>query len=148
MTDAGIPALLDFPLSWRWTQESHAVLPANILATIHPLTKPEADALTGQAQALWALDASARTSRFAAFPEDHGKVQRALAALSIAPTTSVIVYWSTGLAVRTLWSTFTAFWDDFCYPSSDDVVVWPDLGSWALHYGHDEWFSFWRQAVV
>jgi hypothetical protein len=50
---------------------------------------------------------------------------------------------SLGSAIwRTSWEFFTAHWDDFCYPLSDDVLVLPDSGAWVLRYHHEEVFYF------
>jgi len=48
------------------------------------------------------------------------------------------VSWREDAAIRTTWEIFTAHWDDFCYPSSDDVVVWPESERWALFYFHED----------
>jgi hypothetical protein len=55
---------------------------------------------------------------------------------------SVYVSWSEDLAIETSWSIFTEYWDDFCYPSSDNVTVVPIGGIWQLVYHHYEQFDF------
>ncbi|HZR17802.1 MAG TPA: hypothetical protein VFE51_10785 [Verrucomicrobiae bacterium] len=55
---------------------------------------------------------------------------------------SVYVSWSDNLAVQTKWGIFTEYWNDFCYPSSDDVTIVPVAGGWRLEYSHDERFEF------
>ncbi len=37
---------------------------------------------------------------------------------------------------------FVDHWADFCYPSSEGVVVWPPGLSFVLRYSHDEIFTF------
>jgi len=54
----------------------------------------------------------------------------------------VFISWSEDLAVETSWDIFTEYWDDFCYPSSDDVTIIPVAGSWRLSYHHYEQFEF------
>jgi len=34
------------------------------------------------------------------------------------------------------------YWDDFCYPGSDDVAISPEDDSWLLFYFHEEMFEF------
>jgi hypothetical protein len=148
MSDSVVPSIDSFPLRWRWTQPSHAVLPPDVLATICPLPPAEADTLTGRAQAIWALPAGTETRHVDAAEGDDMGVRCWLESLGIDTDAVVVIYWDDGLAVRTIWKTFTAFWGDFCYPASDDVVVMPDHDSWALCYGHEEWLAFWRDAVV
>jgi len=54
----------------------------------------------------------------------------------------VYVSWDEDLAIETTWSIFTEYWDDFCYPSSDDIAVVPVTGGWQLIYHHYEQFEF------
>src|SRR3712207_6991725 len=54
--------------------------------------------------------------------------------LPAEPPDWVIVRWDESTAVRTTWEVFTRYWDDFCYPLSDDVAVFPDSGAWLLLY--------------
>ena len=57
----------------------------------------------------------------------------------------IVVSWDQQTAVVTDFELFTARWEDFCYPSSDDVAVLPLDGSWVLHYWHWEEFVFGRR---
>jgi hypothetical protein len=125
----------EFPLAWRWTQPSHAVLPAEVLAGIRPLSASEA---AGVCTAAWDPSAS-KVSCSASDPVDVRSWLR-----SIQPDSRVPVYvsWSRDLAVETSWDIFTEHWDDFCYPSSDDVTVAPVTGTWRLQYHHYERFDF------
>jgi hypothetical protein len=54
----------------------------------------------------------------------------------------VIIAWSPECVLRTNWRIFTDYWSDFCYPSSDDVAVWPEAERWILFYDHEEQFEF------
>jgi hypothetical protein len=42
---------------------------------------------------------------------------------------------------------FVGRWDDFCFPSSDDVTVYPADERWLLEYAHREEFVFRRAAA-
>lgn len=124
----------EFPLAWRWTQSSHAVLPPDVLARIRPLSPSEAAHIQERSSRQYAGGAVCR-------PAGHGarewlrSVQPDLAA-------SVFVSWSEAWAVETSWEIFTEYWDDFCYPSSDDVSVIPVAGTRHLTYHHYEQFDF------
>ncbi len=54
----------------------------------------------------------------------------------------IVVLWKKDLAVRTTSEIFCNYWDDFCYPSSDDVSISPMNLNWLLFYQHDEYFCF------
>jgi hypothetical protein len=40
------------------------------------------------------------------------------------------------------WGIFCKYWDDFRYPSSDDLLVWSQQEDWFLYYGHHEIFEY------
>jgi len=48
------------------------------------------------------------------------------------------------LAICVSWGVFCEYWDDFCYPASDDVAIWPLSQEWFLIYDHSEKFFFVR----
>lgn len=55
---------------------------------------------------------------------------------------NIIVSWEPDAAVLTQTNIFIKYWDEFCYPSSDDVTVWPENEEWILQYRHYEEFLF------
>ena len=129
----------DFDLAWRWTRLTHAVLPDDVLAEIEPIDRDAADA--------WAHEAHRRFQgvsglSFRAPSEAAESTRIRLQALPVTGETFVVVCWSTGLAVRTRWRIFVQYWSAFCYPASDDVVVWTPEHDWALCYHHDEVFEW------
>jgi hypothetical protein len=71
-------------------------------------------------------------------------VRRWLTERNITSESTVVVQWNRDLAVETKWSVFCTYWDSFCYPSSDDVDVFPVLRGWLLQYHHWEEFEFSR----
>ena len=141
-----MPTISDFPLIWRWTNASHALFSESELEGLHPCSPAEAarfhdvsrsfDTRTGLDQMHFASvlvqSASISTSEGCSW-------LRSQASHLAEPVT---VSWDRETALRTSWEFFTRHWDDFCYPSSDDVLVVPDSGDWALGYYHDESFYF------
>ncbi len=57
----------------------------------------------------------------------------------------VVLSWDKDAALRTNWGVFVAYWPEFCYPASDDLVVFPETEEWALLYYHEEEFHFGRR---
>ena len=143
ITESDFAPLDGFPLLWRWTKPSHAMLPSSVLATIRPLIAATAAELASEATARcaerqvaeWELAISAEGDAAA-------QARERLEALGIDPDARIVVSWSRDMAVVTLWRTFTAHWEDFCYPSSDDVSVWAPGAEWTLCYRHFEVFEF------
>jgi len=65
-----------------------------------------------------------------------------LASLGIDDSTLVFLSWDPNVALRTPWGIFRDYWDDFCYPASDDLTITPADDSWLLFYFHEEMFEF------
>lgn len=139
-------AIADFPLIWRWTSAIHALFSESGLAGLHPCSPAEAAELHDASLRFLVADSLD--------PKQFDRVLTQSANLPLADGCSwlraqapnlaerVAVSWQRDTALRTTWEHFTARWDDFCYPSSDDVLVLPDSGSWIFLYHHAETFSF------
>ncbi len=54
----------------------------------------------------------------------------------------IVVSWHPSTAVMTTMSLFYEYWDDFCYPSSDDVTIAPFSLEWVLSYHHWQQFTW------
>ena len=142
-----ITSLDEFPLRWRWTDERHAHLGDEERARIRPL-KPEAGSK------VWRLATAFLGEELDLDPSVYEGVQRSPARtkndsgfLTRLPAgrIPVVVSWDQHTAVLTDSELFVQRWDDFCYPSSDDVTVIPLDASWLLHYSHWEEFLFARK---
>ncbi len=146
--------LKSFNLAWRWTQETHTVLPPEVLADIQPLADAKAATLQGAADHLHRqfvlLDdvteqqiVGLRTAFTHAAWQDNTQVRDWLRSLSVRADAPILVFWRFfGCAVVTRWQIFCDCWSDFCYPVSDDVIVWPLSGEWGLEYRHSEDLGF------
>ena len=132
-----------FGLAWRWTQPSHNVLPPEVMAQITPLAAAIAPPGVTERGELERPLFDAVHGASADVPCDEGTEW--LRQLPVALSEQVIVRWDTPTAVRTTWEIFTAYWDDFCYASSDDVEVFPESGEWLLLYHHWEEFKWGRR---
>lgn len=130
----------EFPLAWRWTDPRFAVFPPDVLAGLHPCSPEEASRLFRQASALSGFTAAIARRMNAGGASDQ--VSAWLRQQRPSSAEEVFVCWSGDTALRVRWSTFVERWDDFCYPSSDDVAVLPCGGSWMLMYHHWEEFEF------
>lgn len=139
-------AIAEFPLIWRWTSATHALFSESELAGLHPCSPGEAARIYDESRAF--------DTRTGLDPKHFSSVRVQSADISIpdgcswlrsqAPniTEQVTLSWGCETALRTTWEFFTAHWDDFCYPLSDDVLVLPDSARWALRYYHEETFYF------
>jgi len=132
-----------FSLAWRWTQPAHGVLPPDVMAQIAPIPDIVASPnVTTRGE----LDRSSFDEVQAASADISSEEgTKWLRLLAIAPAEPVIVRWDSATAVRTTWKVFADYWADFCYPSSDDVEVFPQSGEWLLLYHHWEQFEWGRR---
>lgn len=133
-----------FPLRWRFTATRLGVPPDEIVARLNPLT---ADA-AARAGAIAAARQDAAHSPLVSFRSDDrpGAVRDDLRALPVEASTQILLSWNASTALQTVWDIFVQHWDDFCYPASDDLVIWPIVGGWTLRYHHYEVFQFQGEA--
>ncbi|KQW20210.1 hypothetical protein [Acidovorax sp. Root402] len=125
-----------FPLIWRWTQPSHAVLPVDVLRALHPLTTAQIEAL-----GLSSNNRFGSTMVQHLATEDEGETGRWLASLQL-PGGRVIAVWNKDTALSLPWETFVTYWSNFCYPSSDDVDIFVEGGPLVLRWRHYETFEY------
>jgi hypothetical protein len=139
-------SLDEFPLGWRFTSIRLGKAAGDIVRRISPL---RSDAAAGIALAASrrtpADDTAVQTIRS---DDPPGSVRDRLHALPIDEASIILLSWNDDTAAAADWAIFVAHWDDFCYPASDNVVVWAPDGDWTLRYHHYEVFQFWRHPAM
>jgi hypothetical protein len=144
--DSDFRPLDELPIKWRWTDSRWNILPKEALKTIKPLVETKASELcqyslpffdqSGFNESLFEnikqVDAA----------EETLEIQQWLLGCSSNLNQTVIVSWDKKMAVLVQWKVFCEFWDDFCYPASDDVAIFPYSEEWMLFYQHEESFIF------
>lgn len=133
----------EFPLAWRWTDSRYAVLPEAVLLQLQPLRPQEAQSAFERTQS-FQQDSGIAHSADVSDKEGCAWLRARHSGLSEIVTVS----WSSDCALRTSWQIFIEHWSDFCYPSSDDVTVWPDSERWVLFYHHYQQFEFFQRPVA
>lgn len=144
--EADFRPLSEFPLKWRWTDSRWNKLPNSDLKSIRPFTDEKA---------LELLQYSQKFSDHTGLLDSHFDNVASIDTSTYSPKISkwlldhfpngdemVIVSWDHRHAAMVLWRVFCNYWDDFCYPASDDVAIWPISEEWALMYLHTEQFVF------
>ena len=141
-----------FELAWRWTDAKYALFSEEDLRSIRPLAPAAAQRIAKPLESLVAPHGLAAES-FANIEHtpasgDVESVTRWLQARVPDRDLSVyVVWWHGGHVVRVPWELFARRWNDFCYPSSDDVSVYPVTSGWMALYGHHEELWFGREAA-
>jgi len=125
-----------FPLAWRWTSPTHAVLPPQILAGLRPVEPSTAQKLHASVPS--SLGPAALTHHAS---ESEEQTSRWLRSLPVA-SDEVTIVWGPELALALPWETFASYWSDFCYPSSDDAAVLFGAGGGVLLWHHYEVFEY------
>jgi hypothetical protein len=145
--DADFCPLDEFPLKWRWTDERWNRIPSDDLIEIQPLN--ETKALELNQHSLQFLDQSGLEKSLFKHIEkvdtsiaEELKIQQWLLNCSANLNQQIIVSWDNKLAVVVKWKVFCKYWDDFCYPVSDEVAIFPFSEEWMLFYSHNEYFVF------
>jgi hypothetical protein len=134
----------DFPLVWRWTSETHAVFTPAELASMRAINERASATLHDYllSQGLMRREPDPVSFQEVALDAEHLSEERVAAWLCALPVVQeerawvCYPHWSNSVEVP--WDLFVQRWDDFCYPSSDDVVVVPPSGAWVLEYWHYE----------
>ena len=142
----------EHPLAWRWTDEKYALLPDNILREMFPVEETEAAGLfTRSLTFIRDTDLSPDIFTITAISANPFSAEagcRWLRERQPDLSVPVVLSWDESTAIRTIWEVFTNYWDDFCYPSSDDVLVWPESESWVLLYHHAHEFRFGKRRAA
>jgi hypothetical protein len=149
---ADFTPLDSFPLKWRWTDSRWNELPPDALSTIRPLAEAKAHEIF-RVSFEYYKDGGLNEDLFGSVVQMGAEsesdnfltVQQWLVAEIPDVAEDVIVSWDQRLAAGVAWRTFCRYWDDFCYPGSDDVAIFPQDEEWALLYHHDEYFFFGRR---
>jgi hypothetical protein len=129
-------ALEHFPLAWRWTKETHAKFHAVDLATIRPLRAESAEiawrrikgsplGITGLLDGL-SSDAAEYVPAVRAWLENHTRTD-----------SDLLLIWDASTAALVNARLFARRWNDFWYPSSDDLDVVAIDESWVIRIYHD-----------
>ena len=137
------------PFAWRWTDAKHAVFPDGILAQMQPVSADEAARLFAESRQHEHAD-GLRQDQFTITTLATAGVSTDAACEWLCrcqPDLSarIVICWDERTALRTTWEVFTAHWDDFCYPASDDVLIWPESAKWVMRYHHEEELQFGRR---
>ena|SRR5688500_5955972 len=138
--------LLDaFPLKWRWN-----LLPPDVLANIRPLAKAKALEIYEKTSKFYPNEGFMQGSfklidKTEVEDKDVQQIRDWLVTNILKLEEPIIASWFPQDAVVTTAANFCDYWDDFCYPSSDDVRILFVSGEWILFYSQEEAFFFGQQ---
>lgn len=142
----------DFALKWRWDNTHNPNISISEMKEIQPLSEVESKRinkiidyfeneynLKGMYQ---------QTDWISATAESDEKIERfrnQLSSIIEKWNDGVIITWNRSTTLRTTKSVFLKYWDDFCYPSSDNVTVISEDVNWIMFYNHIEVVKVWTR---
>jgi hypothetical protein len=121
--------------AWRWRNPKYDVLPDDILQAIHAVRHPKAQDYFQPSLNIDRWVRAQPAQEITTDDHEEDAVAEWLGAGTLA-SQMVIASWSEDEAIYLPWSVFRKYWSSFCYPSSDDVTVWPVDESFGLSYSH------------
>lgn len=127
-----------FSLFWRWNQSCHALLSDEELALIEPLSASKAFELH---ELLMPIGESLADRSASSISSESPQAKMWLQGY-LAKDEFIFLSWDKFTAVRVPSSLFICRSDDFCYPSSDDIFIYPESGSYLLQFHHFEVFTW------
>ncbi len=134
-----------FSLKWRFIKPEHTLLSEKELSLIKPINSSKSEEVC-RSTLKYFKDRVLNIDKFEKIEEfdtskDQDSVKKWL--VEIIPNDGdIIISWDNQNCVLTPKKLFCNRWDDFCYPTSDDVVILPHDGNWVLSYAHYEQFQF------
>jgi hypothetical protein len=152
ITNSDTVPLQHFSLLWRFTAPEFRQLSTTELAKIRPLSLSASKAVDDAVRSLFGGDQSrfppqgfvntARLDTSASANAGRSWLERIL----WDEKQEVVISWDADVAVVTMLPLFIKYWDDFCYPGSDDTTVVPLDLSWIVQYSHEEVLFFAERA--
>jgi len=142
--------LSEFSLGWRWDKNHNPEFTLNLLDQIIAFTDTESRRLNkvidyfemegnlvdGFEDKGWIMASSESDKHILDFRESFYSMTKGF-------DENLLVSWDRTTCVYTQKDTFAGYWDDFCFPSSDDITIVSELTNWILFYKHFETAQFW-----
>jgi hypothetical protein len=144
--------LKDFELKWRWEKTHNPDISDSEKPHIEPVSVTESKRLNKVIDYFEIEDNLSRdfteTDWISANSESFEKVdafRNTLSTILKGWNENIIVTWNRTTTIRTTKELFLKYWDDFCYPSSDDVTIISEETNWVMFYNHIEVAKIWTR---
>ena len=151
MTEPLIP-LEQFSLKWRFNDPKYNVLPSEVLERLKPMSEQAARELYERikpAISNFNINKDHYPNIEGYSTKSDAKETRGwlMRQLSKVGDQEIEISWGPDIAMKASFKDFCNYWDDFCYPGSDDVVILPNSQEWVLYFFHEEQFYLGRRAL-
>ena len=142
--------LKDFELNWRWEKPHNPNISDSEKAKIEPVSVIESKRLNKIIE-YFEIEGNLKNDYietdwiYASSESDKTKklFRRKLASIIEKWNEGLIVSWDQTTTLKVTKEIFLKYWDDFCYPSSDDVIIISLETNWIMYYRHNELAKIW-----
>lgn len=142
----------DFELNWRWDDFHNPDISLEDKGQIKPLSiveskrinkvidyfKSESNLLKSFEQTDWFRASSETKESIDKFSNDFKELTKDY-------VENLFISWNRSTCIYTTKEIFIKYWDDFCYPSSDNITIISELTNWVYFYNHIEVGQFWKR---
>lgn len=146
--------LEDFELNWRWDDIHNPNISIEDRRQIKPLSVQESRRINKVIDYFEIEDnlfkAFEPTEWFRANSETKNaidKFSKDFQELSQNFDENLFISWNRSTCIYTTKEIFIKYWDDFCYPSSDDITIISELTNWVYFYRHFGVGRFWKRKI-
>lgn len=141
-----------FELSWRWDDLHNPNISPEDKGQIKPLSFIESKRIKKvinhfESESIL-REHFESTEWFTVSPETKGtldKFAKRFQELTKDYNENLYISWNRSTSLYTTKEIFVRYWDDFCYPSSDDITIISELTNWIYFYNHIEVGQFWKR---
>lgn len=143
-----IITLNEFPLKWRWTDEKYQNFTQEQLNLIQPLESQSAKIIHNIATSFLSekennnMVPNENIFKNIDFINANDFEQTKIWLKNKIDYSKIFISWSEEIAIITDSQLFLDYWDDFCYPSSDDVSIWTENENFIINYSHSDIFWY------
>lgn len=147
-------SLDSFELNWRWDDVHNPNISKSEKAQIKPISEFESKRLNKVIDYFEIEDNLNKdynqTDWISANCENEEKINsfRKKLCRNLKPwNENVIISWNRRTTLKTTKEIFVKYWDDFCYPSSDNVTIISEATNWIMIYNHIAIAKFWTKKI-
>ena len=142
----------DFDLSWRWDDIHNPSIEKSELGKIIAFSEAESKRLNkvidyyeSEGNLLKSFDETDWILANSETDTNTNRFREAFCELTKDFNENVIISWNRSTCVYTEKNIFIKYWDDFCYPNSDDVTIISESTNWVFFFNHIEVGKFWKR---
>jgi hypothetical protein len=148
----GIISFEKFELNWRWNNIHNPDISTEEKEQIKPLSIQESkrinkviDYFESESNLYKSFEPTDWIRASSETKDSIDKFSNHFKELTQDYNENLFISWNRSTCIYTTKEIFIKFWDDFCYPGSDDITIISELTNWVYFYNHIEVGRFWKR---